>query len=160
MPTQPSAMVDNANGLAQLELIRRRELSGQETDILQAFGLAIRPGVPSAAADAAGRLDGLCPPLESDQEARNYIWGVWEVLFYIAASADVPDQVHFSLVAVLHELKQKTRGKLEGDEVRTRVASLNGPDCSSTDSFLTQQRVWGDMYNIATCFDVHYRGEL
>ncbi len=79
----------------------------------------MRPGVPSAAADAAGRLDGLCPPLESDQEARDYIWGVWEVLFYIAASADVPEQVHFSLLAVLHELKQKTRGKLEGDGVRT-----------------------------------------
>lgn len=153
-------MADDANGLAQLELIRERELSGQQTDILQAFGLAMRPGVPGAAADAAGRLDALCPPLESDQEARDYIWGVWEVLFYIAASADVPDQVHFSLVAVLQELQQKTRGQLEGDEVRTRVTFLDGSDGSSTDSFLAQRRVWGDMYSLATCFDVHYRGEL
>ena len=89
-------MADSENGLAQLELVQQRELSEQETDILQAFGLAMRPGVHGAAADAARRLDALCPPLECEQEALDYIWSVWGVLFYIAASRYVSDQVHFS----------------------------------------------------------------
>jgi len=149
-------MADHANGLAQLEFIQRRQLSGhlsgQHTNILQAFGLAMRPGVPDAAADAARRLDALCPPLERNQEAlernqealkrnqeaRDYIWHVWEVLFYIAASADVSDQVHFSLLAVLKELEQMTRGQLDANE-------------PSHD-----QRVWGDLPYIATCFDALY----
>jgi hypothetical protein len=131
-------MADNANGLAQLELIRQRELSEQETGILQAFGLAMRPGVLDAAADAARRLDALCPPLECEQEARDYIWSVWGVMFYIAASRDVSDQVHFSLVAVLQELKQITRGSVGVDEVRTRVAfsmmeSFNNPRTDHSD---------------------------
>ncbi|KAK3896408.1 hypothetical protein C8A05DRAFT_40064 [Staphylotrichum tortipilum] len=61
-------MADNANSLAQLEIIQERALSERETDILQAFGLAMRPGVLDAAADAAHRLDSLCPPLEYDRE--------------------------------------------------------------------------------------------
>ncbi len=111
-------MADHTNDLARLELIRQRELSGHEPDILQAFSLAMQPEVPDAAAAAARHLDTLCPPLEYDQEARDYIWSVWDVMFSIAASPDATDQVHFALVAVLQALKQKTRGHLGEDEVR------------------------------------------
>ena len=112
-------MTDNANGLAQLEMIREQALSERDTDILQAFGLAMRPGVPDAAADAARTLDSLCPPLEYEREVRNYIWGVWQVMFWIAASSNAQDQVHIALVAVLQELKQTIRGQLSVGEVRT-----------------------------------------
>jgi hypothetical protein len=116
-------MVDNTDGLAQLELIRQRELSEQETDILHAFGLAMRPGVPDAAAEAASRLDALCPPLEGDQEAGDYIWRVWGVMFDIAASTDATDQMHSALLAVLQALEKKSRGQLDCNEVRARSVS-------------------------------------
>ncbi len=112
-------MADNANGLAQLQRIREQKLSVQQTCILQAFGDGMRPGGLDAAADAARRLDSLCPPLEFDQEVRNYIWTVWKVLFWIAGSSDAQDQVHFALVAVLQQLKQIARGGLATDDVRT-----------------------------------------
>jgi hypothetical protein len=124
-------MAANANGLAQLELIQKRELSEQETNILQAFSLAMRPGVPDAAAEAARQLDALCPPLERDKEARDYIWSVWDIMFDIAASPDATDEVHFSLVAVLRELAQISRGHFNHDEVRPWVASLNRPNHAS-----------------------------
>ncbi|KAK3899515.1 hypothetical protein C8A05DRAFT_36861 [Staphylotrichum tortipilum] len=128
-------MADNANGLAQLERIRERALSEQETAILQALGLAMRPGVLDAAADAARRLDSLCPPLECDQEVRNYIWAVWGVMFSIAASSNAQDQVHFALVAVLQELQNTTRGQLSVGE---------------------RYFVWEDLPDIATAFDAYY----
>ncbi len=114
-------MADNTNDLAQLERIRRRELSEQEREILNVFALAIRPGVLQAdgAVEAARQLDALCPPLDQNKNAKDYIWAVWDIMLDIAGSPDVQDQVHHCLVSVLQELALIAKGQLNRDRVRT-----------------------------------------
>ena len=122
-------MADNANGLEQLERIRRRVLSKQEKEILNVFALAIcdlDSETPNAAAEAAReaarRLDALCPPLEHEKDAKDYIWAIWDIMLDVAGSPDIQDQVHHSLVSILRELKLIAKGQLNRDQVRTFIA--------------------------------------
>ncbi|KAK4238195.1 hypothetical protein C8A03DRAFT_33801 [Achaetomium macrosporum] len=106
-------MANNANGLVQLGAIRRKTLSERETDIVNAFALAMRPrsSVPEAAVEAVRRLDSLCPPLEQGDDAGNYIWRMWEIMLGIAESLDVDDEVYWRLLSVLQELERNAYGR-------------------------------------------------
>ena len=110
-------MANNACDLSELELVKQRQPSAWESDILNAFAIAMRPE-PHAAKDAARQINSLCPPLDQREEAGNYIWEVWRMLLDIARSPDVPDEVHSRLMNVLQELKQCAKGELSSKAVR------------------------------------------
>jgi hypothetical protein len=132
----------NAGGLSQLQLIKRRQLSKQESSILAAFALAFHDlhaesgasRASDAALEAAHRLDSLCPSLDQKEDARDYLWRTWEIMLDIAGSPDVDDNVHWRLLNVLEELLQCAKGELD------------------------EKRVWRDLPGLADCFDASYTG--
>ncbi len=105
-------MAGNETSLFQLELIRRRDLSAQETNILNALACGMQPATAEAAAEAARQLDSFFPPLEQVKEANDYLWAVWEVIIDIARSPDVMIQVHERLVSILENLRRCAKGDL------------------------------------------------
>ncbi|KAK3308016.1 uncharacterized protein B0T15DRAFT_94137 [Chaetomium strumarium] len=130
----------NAGSLAQLQLIKRRPLSEQESNVLNAFALAIpnlhaEPGASrasDAAIEAAHRLNSLCPSLDHKEDARDYLWRTWEIMLDIASSPEVEDNVHGRLLTILEELLQCAKGELD------------------------EKRVWRDLPGLADCFDASY----
>jgi len=110
--TSNNVKASNSASLFQLELIRQRDPSELDTNILNAFTCGMEPATDDAAAEAARRLDESCPPLEQVKEARDYLWRVWDVMLDIARSPDVTRQVHKRLISVLESLRQIAKGDL------------------------------------------------
>jgi hypothetical protein len=108
-------MADNESSLFHLGLIRRRNLSEQETNILNAFAWGMQPATPETAAEAVRQLNDSCPPLAQEEEANNYLWQVWDIMMDIARSPDVTSEVHKRLVAILECLRQCAKGELMVD---------------------------------------------
>lgn len=99
--------------LTQLELIRERTLSQQDTNILGALALGIQPATAEAAWAAARQLDRLCPSLANEEDALNYLWEVWHLVLDAARSPDVSDEVHIRLVTILEHLQQCAKGEID-----------------------------------------------
>ena len=106
-------MADNKSSLFHLELIRQRNITKQETNILDAFACGMQPATPETAAEAARQLDSSCPPLEQENEAGDYLWMVWEIMLDIAQSPDVASEIHERLVGILASLWQCAKGDLD-----------------------------------------------
>ena len=115
--------------LARLELIRQRNLFRQEESILDALTLGIHPATAEAAWAAARQLDRLCPALENEQDARDYLWRVWHLMVDAARSPDVSDEVHIRLVSILEHLQQCAKGELKAWGV-SLVNPVPAPKCS------------------------------
>lgn len=106
-------MAPNESNLFNLELVTKRDLSKQGTDILNAFSRGMQPATPETAAEAARRLDGLCPPLEQEQAAYDYLWMLWEIMLDVVRSPDATSEIHERFVAVLEDLRQCAKGTLD-----------------------------------------------
>ncbi|RFU28620.1 hypothetical protein B7463_g7724, partial [Scytalidium lignicola] len=107
-------MAENASSLFYLELIRQRDLSEQETNILNVFAHGMYPATLKTAEEAAYWLDCSCPPLEQgkETEVEGYFWMIWEIMLDITRSPDVSSEVHQRLIVVLRSLKQCAKGDL------------------------------------------------
>jgi hypothetical protein len=105
-------MAEIENSLFELELIKQRNLSEQETNILNAFASGIQPATPETANEAARQLDNCCPLLEQEKETNDYLWMVWEIMLDIARSPDVKSEVHDRLVSIVESLRQCANGDL------------------------------------------------
>ncbi|RDL33086.1 uncharacterized protein BP5553_08525 [Venustampulla echinocandica] len=128
-------MAQNESSIFHLELIRQKNLSEQETNILYAFAYGMQPATPETAAGAAYQLDCLCPPLEQRHECNDYIWMVWSIMLNIARSPDVTSEVHMRLVSIVESLRQIAKGDLE---------------------FGIHRRVWGDLPMLPICIDAFF----
>ena len=105
-------MAENESNLFHLQFIRERNLSEREAYIVEIFAHGVQPARPEAAVEAACELDGCCPPLEQDQETRDYLWIVWEIMLDIARSPGVTNEVQERLVSILESLQQIAKGDL------------------------------------------------
>lgn len=105
--------METENSLFDLELIKKRNLSEQDIEIVNAFSWGIQLATPEAAAEAAFQLDCLCPPLEQNEEAADYLWMVWDIMVDIAQSPDVKSEVHDGLVSIVQNLMQCAKGDLD-----------------------------------------------
>lgn len=106
-------MAGNESSLSQLELIRERDLSDGETNVLAAFDCAMHPARPETAAEVAQWLDYFCPPLEQEEEAQDYIWTIWETMLNVARSPDVTSEIHERLVSIVEHLRQCAKGEMD-----------------------------------------------
>ena len=105
-------MARNETSLFNFDLMRERELSEEETNVLHAFDSAVHPATPETAAEAALWLDYFCPPLDQEKDAHQYLWTVWDIMLSIAQSPDVTSQVHDCLLGVVENLRQCAKGEL------------------------------------------------
>lgn len=108
-------MTSNSSHLFQLDLIREREISGREADIVNLWSLAI---ASESAAEAAGLIDRHCPPSEDTDQITEFVWMLWDIMLDIVSSPDVTSDIQESVVSVLFELVKIDRGKVLLDLVR------------------------------------------
>lgn len=106
-------MADSESSIFHLALVKQRTASEQEINILNAFACGMQPATPETAAEAARQLDDLCPPLEQAKETKDYLWMVWEILFDIAASHDVANEIHERLMNILQSLRLCAKGDVD-----------------------------------------------
>lgn len=144
--------------LTQLELIREADLSEQEVYVLYALSWAMQSPTWEAAEGSAYLLDELCPPLEQEEEATDYLWLVWALICKIAESPDVSFEVHKQLVKVLQSVAQCAKGNLrvwgvsiiETTPIELLVININ---------LQSSTRMWRDLPLLASCMDAHFFGE-
>lgn len=115
---------DNGGGAAawedtllQLELVKEMDVEEEEIDIIRAFASGMQPATQESAAEAARAICILCSPLEESIQVAGWLWGVWEIMFTIIQSPDVPSEVIGRLVSILENLRQRARGSVEVDGV-------------------------------------------
>ncbi|KAI1077797.1 hypothetical protein F5B20DRAFT_550415 [Whalleya microplaca] len=129
-------MADNESSLSHLVLLRRRQISEQGTNILNAFARGMQPATPETTAEAARQLDDCCPPLERKEEVHNYLWTVWEIMLDTARSPDVSDEIQERLVSILESLRLYAKGDLD----------VWGSKC----------RVWRDLPLLPMCMESYF----
>jgi hypothetical protein len=66
-------MAENKPNLYSLELIREKNLSEEEANIIATFAHGMQPATPEAVTEVARQLDNFCPPLEHEKEAKKYL---------------------------------------------------------------------------------------
>ncbi|KAI1389652.1 uncharacterized protein F4822DRAFT_399111 [Hypoxylon trugodes] len=114
------------NILFQLKLIKERDSTSQDSDILNVFAYA-NPD------EAAWQLDWWCPTLTEAKKAQDYLWNVWELLTDAARSPDATSEIQEQLVKILQSLVQIGKGY---------VPISNGT-----------QRVWRDLPLLPQCIE-------
>jgi hypothetical protein len=102
-------MFSGQNLLAGLELMQSR-YSKQETVILNALllGWSLR----QTRQRMRPELDGLCPPLDQEQEALDRFWATWEIMLGISRCRNVQYELYERLVGIVRELQRFERGEL------------------------------------------------
>ncbi|OTA92448.1 hypothetical protein M434DRAFT_324875 [Hypoxylon sp. CO27-5] len=126
-------MAEHKNPLFNLQLIRKRTLSPQKSDILNAFAC-------EDAENAASQIDYYCPPLTEKDEAENYLWMVWDLLIDIISSPDVTYEIQEHFISILQNLQQIGKGDL-------RV-------------WTGERRVWRDLPLFPQCMEVSLRDPM
>lgn len=122
-------MTANSSDLFQLELIRERAMLEYEADMINMWSHAITLATQEAAAEAASLIDQSCPPSEDTEQAKEFVWLLWDIMLDISSSPDVTSDIQDCLVSVLFELKKIDRGIVRLDLVRacfppTRIMSI------------------------------------
>jgi hypothetical protein len=105
-------MAENKPNLFNLEMVRQKKLSVNETTITATFSHGMRPTIPEAVTQVARQLGNFCPPLEQEKEAKKYLWMQWDIMLSIATSPDVTSEIQNDLVEILQSLRQIAKGKL------------------------------------------------
>jgi hypothetical protein len=130
-----------------LRLGSERDIFEEETTILTV--LAIR-----TADEVAYQLDILCHPLEQENEAENYMWGMWGIIIDIARSPDMHEEIHERLVGILQHLEQYERRELKvyGASIKSihqpnsTAPQYLGTVANDTPNFYqNKRRVWEDL---------------
>ncbi|KAJ3533319.1 hypothetical protein NM208_g8040 [Fusarium decemcellulare] len=163
-PTHPAAETPGRNSLLDLELIRRRSLSEQETDILNAFNHAIHPATSETSKEAAQWLDESCPPLAQEEEASDYLWNVWDIMLEVARSPGVTSEIHVRLISVAEDIRLCAKGEFNvWGEPATCVERLAIPtyDPALYDEEVTPEKaeIWQNINNFgARCLKAGVSG--
>ncbi|OTA66132.1 hypothetical protein K449DRAFT_431607 [Hypoxylon sp. EC38] len=126
-------MAEHKNILFNLTLIKKRTLSPQKSDILNAFAC-------EDTENAAFQIDYYCPPLTEKEEAENYLWMVWDLLIDIISSPDVTSEIHEHFVSILQNLQQIGKGDLL--------------------VWTGERRVWRDMPLFPQCMEVSFNDPM
>lgn len=150
-------MADNPSSLFHLELIRRRDTTEQEVNVLNLLARWMQPATPETAAGAAHQLDCSCPPLGQEQEANDYLWTVWEIIINIARSPDVASEVHEHLVNIMESLQQCAKGDLNvwGVSIHSQPTY---PIFAKNINFQSNRRVWADLPLLPMCLEAAFNG--
>lgn len=98
--------------LLELTVIKERALRDYEPQILPIVAQGVATAAQGGAADAARQLDALCPALEPDDEAEDYIWSIWDIILNAVKSYETTPEIQQGIICVLHELQQITRGEV------------------------------------------------
>lgn len=159
MSLPDTATTADEGSLLHLELIRQNTLTEQETIILNVFARGIQPATAEAAAEAAHQFDILCPPLEQEDEANDYLWMVWRIMITVARSPDVTNEVHIRLVSILDILRQFAKGNLDvhGVSAYYNPFLLAGAQSNHV-NFQSNLRVWRDFPQLNLCMEAYFSG--
>ncbi|KAJ4392947.1 hypothetical protein N0V93_002151 [Gnomoniopsis smithogilvyi] len=122
--------------LFQLQDIRKRELSEEETSIVNIWANATAAATQESAAEVAHQIDRMCPSIDDVEKARDFTWMLWDIMLSVAASPDVTSEIQQSIVSVVLELQKIDRGAI----------FIEG---------FGEQRMWKDMPAFGVALEAH-----
>lgn len=110
-------MESNNSQLFLLSGNTSRQLSENETSILNLWANATALGTQETAAEVSRRIDGLCPSLDNNKQVQDFVWMLWDMMLLIARSPYVTSEIQERLIHVILELQKIDRGTvfIEGD---------------------------------------------
>lgn len=105
-------MAGHSTDLFQLQRIRESSLTEQQNSVLNALALAMPPATPDSIEISASGITEICPPLDQGTEVYTYVWMVWQLIFDVAQSPEVPVEVQQRLVRIIQILERMEKGIL------------------------------------------------
>ncbi|KAF4915737.1 hypothetical protein CGCF415_v001355 [Colletotrichum fructicola] len=127
-------MIPNSNPVYRIKRFQNRDFSEQQRAIIDVLATAVASIHTKSSEEAAAKIDSLCPPSDQEEEVKDWLWTLWEILIDIARFGDFRSV--YSMFWVVSSLHRQARGYVKiGSEER---------------------RLWKDLPMFSYCMDAAF----
>ncbi|KAJ0377533.1 hypothetical protein COL26b_004240 [Colletotrichum chrysophilum] len=77
-------MIPNSNPVYRIKRFQNRDFSEQQRAIIDVLATAVASIHTKSSEEAAAKIDSLCPPSDQEEEVKDWLWTLWEILIDIA----------------------------------------------------------------------------